>query len=152
MNIRKETVTNTSISVKWEAPMFDGNSPITNYTVSYKLENNTTPMVNVTKDTTINLIGLIPAQKYEINIFANNYHFSGYPSNITVVTADGGMVLQFSFESFLPSCKDGTYLCCCLFLIYIIVIVEVEFTRIGFYACVLVQWCFYICLLVNWFW
>ena len=117
-NLMNETITRTSISIKWETPISDGNSPITNYTVSYKLDNDANPMVYITKNTTINLIGLIPAQKYEINVSANNNHFSGSPSNITVFTAEPGTNLQFSFESFLPSYEDGTYLCWCLFVIY----------------------------------
>ena len=51
-NLRNETVTNTSISVKWQAPIFDGNSPITNYTVvSYKSEDSIINMVNLTNNT-----------------------------------------------------------------------------------------------------
>ena len=113
MNLTVENKTDTSISIKWAAPAFDGNSPITSYTVSYKLENDATLMVNVTNITSINLIGLIPAMAYEISVSANNLNFSGSPSNITVVTADASTILQFSFEPFLPSYKVGTYLSWC---------------------------------------
>ena len=110
-NLRNETVTNTSISVKWEAPIFDGNSPITNYTVSHKLEDSAINIVNVTNNTSINLTDLIPAMTYVIIVSANNEHFPGSPNQITVVTADSGTVLQFSFELFLPSYKDCDCLC-----------------------------------------
>ena len=113
MNLTIETILANSISIKWVSPAFDGNSLITSYTVSYKLENDATLMVNVTSITSINLIGLIPAQKYEINVSANNLNFSGSPSNITVVTADASMILQFCFEPFLPLYKVGTYLSWC---------------------------------------
>ena len=116
-NLRNQTVTNTSISVKWEAPIFDGNSPITNYTVSYMLEDSAINMVNVTNNTLINLIDLTPAKTYVIVVSANNNHFLGSPNQIAVVTADSGTVLQFSFEPFLPSYKDGNCLCWCSFLI-----------------------------------
>ena len=106
-NLTSGTITDTLIRVKWEAPIFDGNSPITNYTVNYKLENNATNMFIVTNITSIDLIGLTPAKTYVIVVSANNIHFSGSPNQITVVTADAGMVLQFSFELFLPSYKDG---------------------------------------------
>ena len=92
-NLTNGTITDTSVSLEWKAPVFDGNSPITNYTVSYKTKNNATLMVDVTENTTIDLVGLFPAQKYEINVSANNNHFSGSPSNITVVTADAGIIL-----------------------------------------------------------
>ena len=115
-NLTYGTITDTSISVKWEAPIFDGNSPITNYTVSYKLEGSTTNMVNVTNITSIDLIGLTPSKTYVIVVFANNIHFSGSPNKIIVVTADSGTVLQFSFELFLPSFKDGI---CYLVFIFI---------------------------------
>ena len=93
VNFTIETRLATSISIKWAAPAFDGNSPIISYTVIYKLKNDATPMVNVTNITSINLMGLIPAQKYEINVSANNLNFSGSPSNITVVTTDAGTIL-----------------------------------------------------------
>ena len=112
MNIRKETVTNTSISVKWEAPMFDGNSPITNCTVSCKSEDTVTNMVKVTNNTSINLIHLTPAKTYVIVVFANNNHFLGSSNHIRVVTADAGTVLQFTLEPFLPGYKCGNYLFC----------------------------------------
>ena len=106
-NLTSGTITDTLISVKWEAPIFDGNSPITNYTVNYKLENNATKMFMATNITSIDVIGLIPAKTYVIVVFANNIYFSGSPKQITVVTADAGMILQFTFELFLPSYKDG---------------------------------------------
>ena len=93
MNLTIETRLATSISIKWAAPAFDGNSPIISYTVIYKFENDATPMVNVTNITSINLVGLIPAQKYEISVSANNLNFSGSLSNITVITADAGTIL-----------------------------------------------------------
>ena len=96
-NLRNETVTNTLISVKWEAPIFDGNSPITNYTVSYKLENSAINMVNVINNTSINLIDLTPAKTYVIVVSANNNHFPGIPTQITVVTADSGTVFAILF-------------------------------------------------------
>ena len=104
-NLRNETVTNTSISVKWEAPIFDGNSPITNYTVRYKLEGSVIYMFNLTSNTSINLTGLTPAKTYVIVVFANNSDFSGSPNQIKVVTADAGTLLQFSVENLLPSYK-----------------------------------------------
>ena len=99
-NITIGTITDTSISVKWETPISDGNSPITNYTLNYTLEHSTTSMVNVTNITSINLIGLTPAKTYVIVILANNIHFSGPPGKIKVKTAGAGMILQFSFEYF----------------------------------------------------
>ena len=92
-NLTNGTITDTSISVKWEAPIFDGNSPITNYTVRYKLENSATHMVNVTNNISINLIDLSPAKAYVIVVFANNIHFSGSENQITLVTADAGTIL-----------------------------------------------------------
>ena len=118
-NLRNETVTNTSISVKWQAPIFDGNSPITNYTVvSYKSEDSIITMVNLTNNTSISLINLSPPQAYVIVVFANNNHFSGSPNHITVVTADARTVFHSSVEPFLPPYKDGNYLCWCSFLIH----------------------------------
>ena len=143
MNLTSENITDASVSLKWTAPTFDGNSPITSYTVSYKTENDTSPVIKVTKNTTINLMGLIPAQKYEINVSANNNHFSGSPSNIRVVTADASTILRFSFEPFLPSYKNDTYLCWCLFLMYILWLFEVKFMRMGFSTYVLVKWSWY---------
>ena len=91
-NLANGTVTDTSISVKWEAPIFDGNSPITNYTVSYTLEDSSTVMENVTMNTSFVLIDLIPAKTYVIDVFAKNIHFQGTPDQITVVTRDAGMI------------------------------------------------------------
>ena len=93
-NLTNGKITDTSIIVKWEAPIFDGNSAITSYTVSYKLENSTTKMVNVTNNTSINLIGLSPAKAYVISVSANNIHFSGSANQITRVTADAGTILH----------------------------------------------------------
>ena len=93
-NLANGTITDTSISVKWEASIFDGNSAITSYTVSYKLENSTTNMVNVTNITSINLIDLSPAKAYVIVVSANNIHFSGSANQITLVTADAGTILH----------------------------------------------------------
>ena len=93
-NLTNGTITDTSISVKWEAPIFDGNSPITNYIVSYKLENSTTKVVSVTNNTSINLNDLSPAKAYLIVVSANNIHFSGSANQITFVTADPGTILH----------------------------------------------------------
>ena len=91
-NLANGTITDTSISVKWETPIFDGNSLITNYTVSYKLEGSATNMVNVTNTTSIDLIGLTPAKTYVIVVSANNIHFSGSTKPIILVTADAGTI------------------------------------------------------------
>ena len=91
-NLTNGTITDTSIVVKWEGPIFDGNSPIANYTVKYKLENSEADMVNVTNNTSINLIDLSPAKAYVINVSANNIHFSGSANQITLVTADAGTI------------------------------------------------------------
>ena len=93
-NLTNGAITNTSFVVKWEAPIFDGNSPIANYTVKHKLENSTTNMVNVINNTTINLIDLYPAKAYVINVSANNIHFSGTANQIALVTADAGTILH----------------------------------------------------------
>ena len=93
-NLTNGTITDTSIVVKWEAPIFDGNSPIANYTVKHKSENSATNMVNVTNNTTINLIDLSPAKAYVIDVSANNIHFSGSANQITLVTADAGTILH----------------------------------------------------------
>ena len=98
-NLTNGTITDTSIVVKWEAPLFDGNSPITSYTVNYKLENSTTNMVNVTNNTSINLINLSPAKVYVIVVSANNIHFSGPTNQITRKTEDAGAILQFSLKT-----------------------------------------------------
>ena len=91
-NLANGAIIDTSISVKWETPIFDGNSPITNYTVSYKLEGSATNMVNVTNTTSIDLIGLTPAKTYVIVVSANNIHFSGSAKQIILVTADAGTI------------------------------------------------------------
>lgn len=57
------------------------------------------------------LTGLIPAKTYVIEVFASNIHFQGSPDQITVDTAEAGMIWQFSFELFLPPYKDGDYIC-----------------------------------------
>ena len=100
-NLTNGTITDTSISIKWEPPIFDGNSPITNYTVSYKLQNDASPpMVNVTNKTSINLIDLSAAKTYVIVVSAKNNHFAGSANQITLVTADGGTISQFSVNTF----------------------------------------------------
>ena len=96
-NLINGAITDTSIVVKWEAPLFDGNSPITNYTVKYKLENSTTNMVNETNNTSINLINLSPATFYVIVVSADNIHFSGSPNQITLVTEDAGTISLKTF-------------------------------------------------------
>ena len=116
-NFRTETVTKTSISVKWEAPTLDGNRPITNYTVIYKLEDSEIKIVYVTNNTSITLIDLNPSKTYVIIVFANNNHFSGSPNQIKVVTADAGAISNSPLNPFLPSYKDGNYLCWCSFMI-----------------------------------
>ena len=92
-NLTNGTVTDTSVSLKWTAPAFNGNSPITNYIVSYKTEDDVSPVINTTKNTFIDLNDLKPAQKYEINVTANNSHFMGSPSKITVMTADASTTI-----------------------------------------------------------
>ena len=98
-NLTNGAITDTSIVVKWEAPLFDGNSPITNYTVKYRLENSTTNMVNETNTTSINLINLSPATVYVIVVSANNIHFSGSANQITLKTEDAGAILQLSLKT-----------------------------------------------------
>ena len=98
-NLTNGAITDTSIVVKWEAPLFDGNSPITNYTVKYSVENSTTNMVNETNNTSINLINLSPATFYVIVVSANNIHFSGSTDKIIRKTEDAGAILQFSLKT-----------------------------------------------------
>lgn len=49
-------------------------------------------MENVTANTSFVLNGLIPAETYVIYVFANNTHFQGSPDQITVDTAEAGMI------------------------------------------------------------
>ena len=97
-NLTTDLKTSTSISIKWIAPIFNGNSPITNYTIRYKLENSSTFKENVTMNTSFVLTNLIPAETYVIYVFASNIHFKGCSGQITEVTEEGGMIWQFSFE------------------------------------------------------
>ena len=91
INLTAVSNTSESINLSWAAPAYDGNSPITSYTVRYKLESNKTDTF-CTNNTLFNLTGLIPAQKYLIDVAANNSHFMGNFSNqITEVTREAGM-------------------------------------------------------------
>ena len=49
-------------------------------------------MENVTMYTSFVLTGLIPAKTYVIEVFASNIHFQGSPDQITVDTAEAGMI------------------------------------------------------------
>ena len=91
-NLTVESNTSKSISLNWTAPVYNGNSPITNYTVRYVLQSNATYTCETTNNTRFNLTGLIPAQTYLIDVAANNVHFMGNFSNqIKEVTEEAGM-------------------------------------------------------------
>ena len=127
-NLTNGTITDTSIVVKWEAPIFDGNSPINNYTVRYKLENSITNMVNVTNNTSINLIDLSPAKAYLIYVSANNIHFLGSENQITLVTANPGMILHPLWRLYHYTMVVDTYVG--IHYWYILGILEVKFIRL----------------------
>ena len=91
-NLTVESKTSESISLSWAAPVYDGNSPITNYTVGYKLESNTTYTFLATNNTRVSLTGSIPAQTYLIDVAAKNFYFMGnFSDQIMEVTGEAGM-------------------------------------------------------------
>ena len=91
-NLTVESKTSKSIILTWATLVYDGNSPITNYTVRYKLESDTTYTFRTTNNARVNLTGLIPAQTYLADVATNNFHFIGRFSNqITDDTGEAGM-------------------------------------------------------------
>ena len=78
--------------MSWAAPVYDGNSPITNYTVRYKLESDQTYTFHTTNNTRFNFNGLVPAQTYLIGAAVNNFYFMGnFSDQIMEFTREAGM-------------------------------------------------------------
>lgn len=89
--LRYNPVSLTSVNLTWGEP-FDGNSPITNYTVSC----GNCPMTSVVVDSNVTelvVIGLTPGVEYEFKVAAVNKFGRGQDSNtIMAQSATPGMV------------------------------------------------------------
>ena len=85
-NFRGTDVTNTSCSLSWNAPQYDGGSPVTGYNVEmYKwsqwIRMNSTPITACFTD----LTDLVKGTKYEFRVCAQNAAGVGPPSKSTTV-------------------------------------------------------------------
>ena len=83
--------TSTSLSVSWKAPIYTGESPITLYTVEYRLSNETVFQQKNSTSLSVELINLLSAKRYDIRVFARNEHFIGERSTeISAKTGESG--------------------------------------------------------------
>ena len=85
-------VSRSAITISWEAPADDGGSPITQYTIRYRLTSASTWTVAGTTDGSVlsaTVTGL-PIGNYEIQVFASNAAGDGLvaTSSVVAITAD----------------------------------------------------------------
>ena len=108
-NVRNNTVESRWVVIRWNRPKFNGNSPITNYTVEVSTNNNTwkvascengSPECTVPESTpTAKIIGLIPFTNYYFRVRAANNDGRGNPSDVLgpVTTDEEGNHIYFVF-------------------------------------------------------
>lgn len=103
-NLQITNIGSTTIGISWNAPIFTGKVPVTNYSISITDANNrllpktclssqsNTACIVLSTITSTNYYNLTPYSRYYIQVWANNVFGNSEKEGLSVITDEKGKI------------------------------------------------------------